>query len=179
MSQNQLMKRMLDAGMAFTQMTQAKAEGIVKELVSVGEVRVEEAQQQVASLLEKGRETSEALVALVRSEVQRQLHALGLMGAPAAAPATAPAAVKKAVESTTAAVKKAVASTTAATPAKAVKKAVAKKAAPAKAAVKKAAVKKAAVKKAAPAAARDAAGVRKVATKKASTARTVARRKSS
>jgi len=187
MSQNQLMKRLLDAGMAFTQMTQAKAEGIVKELVSVGEVRVEEAQQQVSALLEKGRETSEALVALVRSEVQRQLHSLGLMSAPATSPSSALATAKQAIANTptppAAAPKKATVKKAAAKKAAPAKAAV-KKAAPAKAAVKKAAVKKAApvkaaVKKAASGAARDAAGVRKVATKKATSARTVARRQPS
>lgn len=174
MAQNQLMKRLLDAGMAFTQMTQAKAESIVKELVAVGEVRVEEAQQHVASLLEKGRETSEALVSLVRSEVQRQLHSLGLKSgslSPASTKAAAVDVPASAAAPAKAAVKKAAA------PAKAVAK---KAVAPAKVAVKKAVApaKKAVAKTAASTGVRDAAGVRKVATKKAASARSVRQAKS-
>ena len=151
MAQNPLMK-LMDAGMAFTQMTQAKAEAIVKDLVAVGAVRVEEAQHHVSALLDKGRETSEMLVTMVRNEVQRQMQALGLTSAPTArkVASTPVAATKARAESA---------------PAK-------KVAAPKKVAVKKApAAKKAAAAKKA-GAARDAAGVRKVAAKKAtSTAR--------
>ena len=39
MAQNPLIKRYLDAGMAFTQLTQAKAEAIVRDLVNAGEVQ--------------------------------------------------------------------------------------------------------------------------------------------
>ena len=37
MAKNPLIKRYLDAGMAFTQMTQSRAEAIVKDLVKQGE----------------------------------------------------------------------------------------------------------------------------------------------
>ena len=41
MAENPLIKRYLDAGMAFTQMTQARAEAIVKDLVKAGEVQAQ------------------------------------------------------------------------------------------------------------------------------------------
>ena len=41
MAQNDMLKRYLDAGIAFTQMTRTRAEDIVKELVSAGEVQRE------------------------------------------------------------------------------------------------------------------------------------------
>ena len=38
MAQNDMLKRYLDAGIAFTQMTRAKAEEIVKDLVKRGDI---------------------------------------------------------------------------------------------------------------------------------------------
>ena len=116
MASNDLLKRLIDTGMSFTQMTQARAETLVKELVNLGEVSVEEATATVSKLVERGRESSEHLVDLVRAEVTRQLQAFGVVGKetpvdtpspapaapapaaaePAAAPAAEPAPAKKA-----------------------------------------------------------------------------------
>jgi polyhydroxyalkanoate synthesis regulator phasin len=137
------LQRYIDAGIAFTSMTRKKAEDLVAELVRNGDIQTDEARARVDELLERGRRSTEVMVSTVRSEVQRQLGAVGitnledlavqvaaLLGRPGAAPKKAPA--KKA-------------------PAKkaAAKKAPAKKAAPKKAPAKKAAPKKAPAKKAA------------------------------
>ena len=79
MAQTDLLKRYLDAGVAFTQMTQAKAEGIVRELVRAGEVQTGDARQRVEELLERSRRNSDQLVKLVRDEVNSQVSRLGLV----------------------------------------------------------------------------------------------------
>src|SRR5436190_19442828 len=78
MPQNDLLKRYLDAGMAFTQMTRSRAEGIVKDLVKAGEVQQKQAQKQVDDLLERSRKNTEQLLDLIRSEITSQLSGLGL-----------------------------------------------------------------------------------------------------
>ena len=157
-----MIKRLLDAGMQFTEMSQSSAEKLVHELVHNGQVRRKDAEKTVQQLLERGRTSSEQIVATVQAEVNKQVARLteqldgverrleelgaklGVVSAPApAAPAPAAAPTKKA-----AAAKKAPA-----------KKAAAAKKAPAK---KAAAAKKAPAKKAA-----GPSGVAKVATKKA------------
>ena len=126
MAQTDMLKRYLDAGIAFTQLTQKRAEEIVRELVKAGEVQTNQAQARVQELLDRNRENTEALVKLIRAEVRSQLANVGV-GKKPSRPAAKKAAAKKAPA------KKAEAK-------KAVKKAV-KKAAPAKKAVKKAAKK--------------------------------------
>lgn len=78
MAQNPLIKRYLDAGMAFTQMTQARAEAIVKDLVKAGEVQAQRTEELVTSLVERSRQNTEKLLDLVRKEVRDQVAALGL-----------------------------------------------------------------------------------------------------
>jgi len=143
MSGHTLFKRLLDAGMQFTEMTQEQAERIVKELVKSGEARKKDSEKMVEELLSRGREAGGSAVASMQSELTKQLgkfagrlddiearveelaKKLGVTGKAEPAPAPAPA-VKKA-------------------PAK---KAPAKKAAAKKAPAKKAPAKKAAAKKA-------------------------------
>jgi polyhydroxyalkanoate synthesis regulator phasin len=151
MSGHTLFKRLLDAGMQFTEMTQEQAERIVKELVKSGQARKKDSEKMVEELLSRGREAGGSAVASMQSELTKQLGKIagrlddietrveelakkvGVTGksAPAAAPAPAATPVKKA-------------------PAKkaAAKKAPAKKAAAKKAPAKKAPAKKAAAKKA-------------------------------
>jgi len=104
MAQNDIFKRYLDAGVAFTQMTRERAEAIVSDFVKMGEVRRNEAEQQIEQLLERSRQNTEELLGLIRREVAAQLKALnldglakraGLTGTPNAAKAT-PAAKKPA-----------------------------------------------------------------------------------
>lgn len=173
MAKNPLIKRYLDAGMAFTQMTQSRAEAIVKDLVKQGEVKSKQAEGLIEELIERSRANTEGLLEMVRTEVRDQLVSLGLLDAedaagttpaPTATPVTdeavaptPPAAQKAPAKRSTA--KKAPAKKSAATrsvpqstPAKsgAVGPVAPKKAAPKKATPKKATPKKAAAKKAAP-----------------------------
>jgi polyhydroxyalkanoate synthesis regulator phasin len=144
MAQSNL-KRYLDAGMAFTAITQAKAEELVKDLVKAGEVQTENAQALVVELLDRSRKNTEELIDQVRREIAASAESLGL------ATIADLARIEKLVETITgkaakkaAAPAKAAAAPAAATPAPA-KKAPAKKA-PAKTAAKKAPAKATAAK---------------------------------
>ena len=79
MAQNDFLKRYLDAGLAFTALTQARAEALVKDLVKAGEVQADQAREAVADLLERSRKNSEKLIETVRSEVRDQITGLGLV----------------------------------------------------------------------------------------------------
>jgi polyhydroxyalkanoate synthesis regulator phasin len=127
MAQTDLLKKYLDAGLAFTQMTQQRAEAIIKDLVKAGEVQAEQATARRNELMERSRENTEKMFESIRREVRDQVKGLGL------ATQSDVAALRKEI----AALKKAPAAKKASTPAK---KAPAKKA-PAK---KAAATKKAA-----------------------------------
>src|SRR5687768_1359633 len=78
MAQNPLLRRYLDAGMQFTQMTQQRAEAIVKDLVKAGEVQAEQAQAVVSDLVDRSRKNSERLIDQVRREIRSQISNLGL-----------------------------------------------------------------------------------------------------
>jgi len=73
MATNDLFKRLIDAGLSFTQMTQARAEDIVRELQQSGQVRMDEAQATVQELVSRGRENTEAVVGIVQREVAKQM----------------------------------------------------------------------------------------------------------
>ena len=78
MAQNDTIKRYLDAGMAFTQMSREKAEEFVKDLVKQGDVRRKEAEDVIEALVERSRKNTEDLVAIVRQEIADQLRNIGL-----------------------------------------------------------------------------------------------------
>lgn len=78
MAQNPTIKRFLDAGVAFTAMTQARAEAIVKDLVKAGEVQSEQAQKFVEDLVSRSRKNTDRLLEQVRKEVQQQITNLGV-----------------------------------------------------------------------------------------------------
>ena len=124
MAQNDLLKRYLDAGMTFTQLTEKKAKAIVKDLVKTGEIQTKDAGRRVEDLLDRSRKNTEMIRALVQSEVTNQLQKLGVLPKSADKGKKTPAAAKP-------------------------KTATAKKATPAKKTVKKAAAKKTTAKKAA------------------------------
>jgi polyhydroxyalkanoate synthesis regulator phasin len=156
MAQNDIFKRYIDAGLEFGQLTQTRAEALVKDLVKAGEVQADQARDAVTELLERSRKNSEKLIEAVRKEVRAQITNLGLASqadldkveariASLLGTATAPA--KKAASAGKSAVKKAPARKAPAKKA-AAKKAPAKKAAAKKAPAKKATAKKAASKKA-------------------------------
>jgi polyhydroxyalkanoate synthesis regulator phasin len=144
MAQNDVLKRYLDAGLAFTALTQSRAESLVKDLVKAGEVQADQTREAVADLLERSRKNSEKLLETVRTEVRSQITGLGLVSkddldkleariARLFGAATGPvkAAAKKAAPAKKAPAKKAAAKKTAA------KKAPAKKTAAKKAPAKK------------------------------------------
>ncbi|MDZ7676327.1 MAG: hypothetical protein U5K30_14825 [Acidimicrobiales bacterium] len=139
MAKNPLIKRYLDAGMAFTQMTQSRAEAIVKDLVKTGEVQAQKTEELVNELLERSRRNTDKLLEVVRKEVRDQIASLGL------ATKDDIARVEKKVETQAAPAKKG------ASKKKAVKKAAKKTSPSKKKAAKKSAAKKSAAKKTSPA----------------------------
>ena len=71
-------QRYLDAGIAFTNLTRAKAEELVQELVQNGEFQSADAKARVEELLERSRKGREAFAAQVRKEVAHQLDSVGI-----------------------------------------------------------------------------------------------------
>jgi polyhydroxyalkanoate synthesis regulator phasin len=78
MAENDLLKRLLDAGMTFTAMTQARAEDLIRDLVRAGEVQAEQAQSVIDELVDRSRRNSERLIDAVRAEIRQQMASLGL-----------------------------------------------------------------------------------------------------
>ena len=143
-------QKYLDVGIAFTNITKAKAEELVAELVQNGEFQGRDARAKVDELLERSRKSSEVLLGQVRSEVARQLDGLGITSLEDLAEQVA------ALLGRTADAGKQAAATAKKAPAKATAKKTATKKAPAKAAAKKAPAKAAAKKAPAKAAAKKA-----------------------
>lgn len=79
MTSNDPWKKYLEAGFEMTQVTRKRAEALVKDLVKAGEVQRAEAQERVEELLERSRKATEHVADLVRSEVTKQMEALGLV----------------------------------------------------------------------------------------------------
>ena len=78
MAENDLLTRLLDAGMTFTALTQARAEELIRDLVRAGAVQAEQAQEGVDELLARSRRNSERVIDAVRSEIDDQLGKLDL-----------------------------------------------------------------------------------------------------
>jgi len=146
-------QKYLDAGIAFTNLTRAKAEELVGELVQSGAFQSNDAMARVDELLERSRKSREAFTAQVRREVAHQLESVGISSLEDLAQQVASLigrtadAGKAATSGTKAAPKKAA-------PKKAAKKNPAKKAAAKKAPPKKSPAKKVAKKSPAAKAAR-------------------------
>jgi polyhydroxyalkanoate synthesis regulator phasin len=141
-------QRYLDAGIAFTNLTRAKAEELVSELVQNGEFQSSDARARVDELLERSRKGREAFAAQVRKEVTHQLESVGITSLEDLAQQVA-ALIGRTAEAGKAATSgaKAAATRTAAKKAPA-KKTAAKKAPAQKAPAQKTAAKKTAAKKA-------------------------------
>jgi polyhydroxyalkanoate synthesis regulator phasin len=71
--------QLLEAGRQFGTMTRAEAERRVQELVRRGELAQERFQAAVDELLERSRSAADDLRGVVRSEIRRQMRALGLV----------------------------------------------------------------------------------------------------
>ena len=147
-------RRYIDAGAALAQLTKARVEELVEELMKNGDVQRKEAQTKVDDLIERSRNSTEALLSLVHAEVSTQLSSLGIGSLDDLARQVASLLGRGPSAATKTPAKKAPAKKTAAkkTAAKksAAKKAPAKKTAAKKAPAKKAAAKKTTAKKAAP-----------------------------
>ena len=78
MAQTDALKKYLDAGMAFTQLTRSKAEQVVKDLVAAGELQRNQAKSAIDELVERSRKNADLLAEQVRKEVDTQLSRLGL-----------------------------------------------------------------------------------------------------
>ncbi|MGH9118120.1 MAG: phasin family protein [Acidimicrobiales bacterium] len=78
MNSSDQFRQFLDAGMQFTQLTQRRAEAIVKDLVKTGEVRAEQAQATVAEFVDRSRENTEKFFEQVRAEIRQQLKVIGV-----------------------------------------------------------------------------------------------------
>ena len=61
MAPNTILKRLLDAGMQFTEMSQNTAEKLVGEFVQAGQVRRKDAERTVQRLVDRGRSSTEQL----------------------------------------------------------------------------------------------------------------------
>lgn len=78
MTSYDFLRRYIEAGTAFTQITKKRAEEVVNELVRSGEIQRGQAQDWVEDLLQRSRKNVEALSVTVRREVAGQLKALGI-----------------------------------------------------------------------------------------------------
>lgn len=73
MAANPLLKKMLDAGMQFTEMSQKQAEKLVKEFVKAGHARKKDSDEMVRQIVDRGRNLSEQIVAAVQAELAKQM----------------------------------------------------------------------------------------------------------
>jgi polyhydroxyalkanoate synthesis regulator phasin len=78
MATNDRWQQYLDAGKAWTELTRAQAEGVVRDLVKAGDVQQKRAKKSVDELLERSRKNAEELRKVVRHELQSQISALGI-----------------------------------------------------------------------------------------------------
>jgi len=85
MAQNDALKKYLDAGMAFTQLTRKRAEQVVKDLVAAGDLQRSQAKSTIEDLIERTRSNADLLSEQVRKEVESQLARLPGFGGSAAA----------------------------------------------------------------------------------------------
>ncbi len=65
-----VIKRLVDAGVEFTGVSQSKAEALVRKLVRDGELRRKDAETAVATLVGKGKDTETIVVSCARSARQ-------------------------------------------------------------------------------------------------------------
>jgi polyhydroxyalkanoate synthesis regulator phasin len=72
MVSNERIRKYLEAGTVLGQVTRARAEEIVKELASAGDIQREQTQEWVDNLVERSRKTSEQILDLIRHEVSAQ-----------------------------------------------------------------------------------------------------------
>ena len=69
-------KRIIDAGVHFGELTQQGAERLVRDMVKAGEARRKDHEQLVRRLVERSREANMRLLGAIRDEVARQVTAV-------------------------------------------------------------------------------------------------------
>ncbi len=69
-------KKFLEAGAQFTEMSRERAEAMVKGMVKSGDLRAKDAEQMIQTLVERGRDASERIAAGVQSEVAKQMASM-------------------------------------------------------------------------------------------------------
>ncbi len=74
MAGNERIKKYLEAGTVFGQVTRGRAEEIVRELANSGDIQKDQAQEWVDNLVDRSRKTSEQVLELIRHEVTTQLR---------------------------------------------------------------------------------------------------------
>jgi polyhydroxyalkanoate synthesis regulator phasin len=77
-AEKDMFQRYLDAGIAFSNLTRARAEELVEDLIQGGELQGADAKARVEELLERSRRGRAAFVDQVRREVNHQLETLGM-----------------------------------------------------------------------------------------------------
>ena len=77
MAQSEILRRYIEAGMAFTEATRARAEEFVKDLARTGEVQWDQVQSQVDELMDWSKRNSDEVRGVVRDEVGAPLSQLG------------------------------------------------------------------------------------------------------
>ena len=73
-----LLKRLIDDGLQFGEMSQKKAEKIVDDFVKAGQLHRKDAENAVQHLVERGRATTEHVIALIQAEISKQLGTFGI-----------------------------------------------------------------------------------------------------
>ncbi len=75
---NSAVQRYVEAASGLTNITKARAEKIVRQLVKQGEAAADQAGDLVEELLDRQRQNRDALSGMVRTETQRAIKAMGL-----------------------------------------------------------------------------------------------------
>ena len=78
MAQGPDWKQLIETGMSFTEMQRSQARKFVADLVAQGQLAQDRAAATVDEVVEASRRRREDLRSLVQTEIQRQVHALGI-----------------------------------------------------------------------------------------------------
>ena len=70
-----VLKRLLDTGTNYAEMSQKNAEKLVSDFVKAGQVRRKDAEKMIQHLVERGREQTQYLITVIKAEVTKQLGA--------------------------------------------------------------------------------------------------------
>ena len=77
MTENEGLRRYLQAGMTFTDVTRGRADAFLRELIKTGEIERHKAQDWVEDVVKTGRDRSGAFISTVRGRVLKPFKGLG------------------------------------------------------------------------------------------------------